>query len=50
MHPDIVCERCFSGIVEHGEPTGSTHYVTSTGLDFYGCPHLAFVEQEQKRE
>ena len=42
---DIVCDICIKGVIERGEPAGSTRYCTSTGLDFFGCPHLNFVEE-----
>lgn len=50
MHPDIVCDRCIKGVVERGKPAGSIRYLTFSGLDFFGCPHLSFVEQEHKQE
>lgn len=44
MSQDIVCDRCIKGVVDRGEPAGSVHYWSSSGLDFFGCPHLNFVE------
>lgn len=49
MKYDIVCDVCIKGVIERGEPAGSIHYRTSSGMDFYGCPHLSFVETEEPR-
>jgi hypothetical protein len=41
---DIVCIDCMDFFIEEGVSAACVHYWTSDGMDFYGCPHLVFVQ------